>query len=31
MQSVIEIWSVYITLQKKKCYQRILPKLQPEN
>ena len=30
-QPVNEIWPVYIILQKKKCYQNILQKLQPEN
>ena len=31
IQSVNEIWSVYVILQKKKFYQKILQKLQPEN
>ena len=31
MQSVNEIWPVYVKLQKKKVNQNILQKLQPEN
>ena len=31
MQSVNEIWSVYVMLQKKKFNQKILEKLRPEN
>ena len=31
MQSVNEIWSVYVLLQKKKIHQKIVRKLRPEN
>ena len=31
MQSVSEIWPVYVILQKKKCYQKNMQKLRPEN
>ena len=31
MQSVNEIWAVYVILQKKKLHQKTLQKLWPEN
>ena len=31
MQSVNEIWPVYVILQNKKFHQKILQKLWPEN
>ena len=31
MQSVNEIWPVYVILQKKKFHQKTLQKLRPEN
>ena len=31
MQSVNEIWSVYVLLQKKEIHQKIVQKLRPEN
>ena len=31
MQSVNEIWPVYVILQKKKFHQKFLQKLWPEN
>ena len=31
MQSVNEIWPVYVILQKKKFHQKFLQKLRPEN